>query len=218
MTAERSGSANRGGESPPPPRRTATCAPTIRRSQLPTSVRASRASSHAIFCTDTRGCFSTLGCGRRSPDAAIPCMGVPAPPARLGCLPDGDSGRGDGACSWHGAAVLQESKGGDGYEHSLTARFHSRLGPTIVRSVAMRINLIHIAPLLAAGAAAVAISAAPPAAAAPVPAEKICTESVSGSQCESAGDVEINNTPTTHFTPQYPMLGDDLLFHHGRRT
>jgi len=42
MTAERSGSANRGGESPPPPRRTATCAPTIRRSQLPTSVRASR--------------------------------------------------------------------------------------------------------------------------------------------------------------------------------
>ena len=39
----------------------------------------------------------------------------------------------------------------------------------------MRINLIHIAPLLAAGAAAVAISAAPPAAAAPVPAEKICT-------------------------------------------
>jgi hypothetical protein len=41
---------------------------------------------------------------------------------------------------------------------------------------------------------------------------------VSGSQCESAGNVEINNTPTTHFTPQYPMLGDDLLFHHGRRT
>jgi hypothetical protein len=82
----------------------------------------------------------------------------------------------------------------------------------------MRIKLTHIAPLLAAGAAAVAISAAPPAAADPIPAEKICTESVSGSQCESAGNVEINNTPTTHFTPQYPMLGDDLLFHHGRRT
>jgi len=76
----------------------------------------------------------------------------------------------------------------------------------------MRINLIHIAPLLAAGAAAVAISAAPPAAAAPIPAEKICTESVSGSQCESAGNVEINNTPTTHFTPQYPMLGDACCF------
>jgi len=82
----------------------------------------------------------------------------------------------------------------------------------------MRINLIHIAPLLAAGAAAVAISAAPPAAAAPTSADKICTQSASGSQCGSAGNVEINNTPTTHFTPQYPMLGDDLLFHHGRRT
>src|SRR6478609_11137646 len=114
-----------------------------------------------------------------------PRMGVPAPLAWLGCWPDGDRSCGDGACSWHGAAVLQESRGGDGHEHSRTARFHSRLGPTIVRSVAMRINLIHIAPLLAAGAAAVAISAAPPAAAATIPAEKICTESVSGSQCES---------------------------------
>jgi len=35
---------------------------------------------------------------------------------------------------------------------------------------------------------------------------------VSGSQCESAGNVEINNTPTTHFTPQYPMLGDACCF------
>ena len=82
----------------------------------------------------------------------------------------------------------------------------------------MRIKLTHIAPLLAAGAAAVAISAAPAAAAAPTPPHKTCTQSVAGSQCESAGNVEINNTPTTHFTPQYPMLGDDLLFHHGRRT
>ena len=80
----------------------------------------------------------------------------------------------------------------------------------------MRIKLTHIAPLLAAGAAAVAISAAPTAAAAPTPADKICTHSASGSQCGSAGNVEINNTPTTHFTPQYPMWADNFVFHHDR--
>ena len=82
----------------------------------------------------------------------------------------------------------------------------------------MRIKLTHVAPLLAAGAAAVAISAAPTAAAAPIPAHKTCMQSVSGSQCESDGNVEINNTPTTQFTPQYPEWAGDLLFHHGRRT
>jgi hypothetical protein len=81
----------------------------------------------------------------------------------------------------------------------------------------MRITLTHVAPLLAAGAAAVAISAAPTAAAAPTPAHKTCTQSVAGSQCESAGNVEINNTPTAEFTPQYPVWAD-FLFHHGRRT
>lgn len=80
----------------------------------------------------------------------------------------------------------------------------------------MRIKLTHIAPLLAAGATAVAISAAATAAAAPIPADKICTQSVSGSQCESEGNVEINDTPTTHFAPQYPWWAGDLLFHHGR--
>jgi hypothetical protein len=82
----------------------------------------------------------------------------------------------------------------------------------------MRIKLTHIASLLAAGAAAVAISAAPTAAAAPSPADKICTQSVSGSQCESAGNIEINDTPTTHFTPQYPMWAGDSRFHHGRHS
>ena len=82
----------------------------------------------------------------------------------------------------------------------------------------MRIKLTHIAPLLAAVAAAVAISAAPTAAAAPSPAHKACSQSVSGSQCASPGNVEINNAPTTHFTPQYPVWTGNLLFHHGRRT
>ena len=83
----------------------------------------------------------------------------------------------------------------------------------------MRIKLTHVAPLLAAGAAAVAISAAPTAAAAPTTAaHKTCTQSVSGSQCESAGNVEINNTPATDVTPQYPVWADGLLFHHRHRT
>ena len=80
----------------------------------------------------------------------------------------------------------------------------------------MRIKLTHIAPLLAAGAAAVAISAAPAGAAAPTPTHKACTQSVSGSLCESAGNVEINNTPTTQFAPQYPVWAGNLLFHRSR--
>jgi hypothetical protein len=76
----------------------------------------------------------------------------------------------------------------------------------------MRIKLTHVAPLLAAGAAAVAISAAPTAAAAPTPTHKTCTLSVAGSQCESAGNVEINNTLATQVTSQYWVS----LFHHGR--
>jgi hypothetical protein len=82
----------------------------------------------------------------------------------------------------------------------------------------MRIKLTHIAPLFTAGAAAVAIAAAPAATATPTPAHMTCTQNVSGSQCESAGDAEINNTPTTQFTPQYPVWAGSLLFHHGRHT
>ena len=81
----------------------------------------------------------------------------------------------------------------------------------------MRIKLTHVAPLLAA-AAAVAISAAPTAAAAPTPTQKTCIQIASGSQCASVGNVEINNTPTPAYTPQYPEWADSLLFHHGRRT
>jgi hypothetical protein len=47
--------------------------------------------------------------------------------------------------------------------------------------------------MLAAGAAAVAISAAPIASAASV--QQSCTSNASGSECESPGDVEINDSP-----------------------
>jgi hypothetical protein len=57
----------------------------------------------------------------------------------------------------------------------------------------MKIKLTYLTPLLAAGAAAVAISAAPIASAATT--QQSCNESVSGSVCESPGNVEINDTP-----------------------
>jgi hypothetical protein len=58
----------------------------------------------------------------------------------------------------------------------------------------MRIKLTYFTPLLAAGAAAVAISAAPIASAAST-TQQSCNESVSGSVCESPGNVEINDIP-----------------------
>jgi len=73
----------------------------------------------------------------------------------------------------------------------------------------MRIKLNYIAPLLAAGAAAVAITAAPIAAAAPAAAPHgACDAGVSGSICETPGNVEINDSPpAVNFDP----YGDDGL-------
>src|SRR6476620_1494219 len=60
----------------------------------------------------------------------------------------------------------------------------------------MGIKLNYIAPLLAAGAAAVAITAAPIAAAASAPAPHgACDAGVSGSICDTPGDVGINDSP-----------------------
>ena len=60
----------------------------------------------------------------------------------------------------------------------------------------MGIKLYDIAPLLAAGAAAVAITAAPIAAAASAPAPHgACDAGVSGSICDTPGDVGINDSP-----------------------
>jgi hypothetical protein len=59
----------------------------------------------------------------------------------------------------------------------------------------MRIKLTHVTPLLAAGVAAVAILAAPTAAAALTPLQKTCVATDAGSTCQSPGNVEINNAP-----------------------
>jgi hypothetical protein len=59
----------------------------------------------------------------------------------------------------------------------------------------MRVKFSYLTPLLAAGAAAVAISAAPIASAASTTQQQSCSDSVSGSVCESPGNVEINDSP-----------------------
>jgi hypothetical protein len=59
----------------------------------------------------------------------------------------------------------------------------------------MRIKLTYVTPLLAAGAAAVAILAAPTAAAAPTPLQQTCIATGAGTTCQSPGNVEITNTP-----------------------
>jgi hypothetical protein len=70
----------------------------------------------------------------------------------------------------------------------------------------VRIKVNYIAPLLAAGAAAVAITAAPIAAAAPAPAAAAahgaCDAGVSGSICDTPGAVGMNNSlPPVSFDP-----------------
>jgi hypothetical protein len=62
------------------------------------------------------------------------------------------------------------------------------------RSSTVRIKLNYIAPLLTAGAAAVAIAAAPIAAAAPTTGQS-CSASGAGTICQSPGNVQINDAP-----------------------
>jgi len=59
----------------------------------------------------------------------------------------------------------------------------------------MRVKLTYLMPMLAAGAAALAISAAPIASAASTSLQQSCTQTASGSECDSPGNVEINDTP-----------------------
>jgi hypothetical protein len=63
----------------------------------------------------------------------------------------------------------------------------------------MRIKVTCVTPLLAAGAAAIAIAAAPIAAAAPAvppgPVQQSCSASGSGTICQSPGNAQINDAP-----------------------
>jgi hypothetical protein len=83
----------------------------------------------------------------------------------------------------------------------------------------VRIKVNYIAPLLAAGAAAVAITAAPIAAAAAavpthVAAHGACDAGVSGSICDSPGTVGINNSPPP--VSYDPYGGEAFLLGYGR--
>ena len=70
----------------------------------------------------------------------------------------------------------------------------------------MRIKLTHVTPLLAAGAAAVAVLAAPTAAAAPTPLQQTCVATGAGTTCQSPGNVEITNPlPAVSFYPYGTM-------------
>ena len=74
----------------------------------------------------------------------------------------------------------------------------------------MRINLIHIAPLLAAGAAAVAISAAPTAAAAPIPARKYLHPERLGKPVRIGRQCRDQQHPDHPFHASIPNVGGRL--------
>jgi len=75
--------------------------------------------------------------------------------------------------------------------------------------------LTFVAPLLVAGAAVVAVTAAPIAAAAPAqapvnpPAQQSCATSGPGTVCQSPGNVQINNAPPP--VSFYPYGGEAFL-------
>jgi hypothetical protein len=95
---------------------------------------------------------------------------------------------------------------------------------TIERKCLMRIRMNYLTPLLAAGAAAAAIATAPAALAAPTgaanpaQAQESCVDLNSGSQCESPGNVQINDSPQGPIYPYYgyyPFYGGYYGDYHG---
>jgi hypothetical protein len=77
----------------------------------------------------------------------------------------------------------------------------------------MRIKFTFVPPLLAAGAAVVAVTAAPIAAAAPAPgnpsAQQSCATIGAGTICQSPGNVQINDAPPP--VSFYPYGGEAFL-------
>ena len=80
------------------------------------------------------------------------------------------------------------------------SELQSRLGLIHQGEPVMRIRTPYITTLLTAGAAAIAIAAAPMATAAlttaaPTPMQKSCSTASGGSECQSPGNVEIYDSP-----------------------
>ncbi|WP_202915134.1 MULTISPECIES: hypothetical protein [unclassified Mycolicibacterium] len=77
----------------------------------------------------------------------------------------------------------------------------------------MRIISGRLAPLFAVGAGAVAIAVAPIAAAAPAAtATPTCSSTGPGTECQTPGNVEINDSTPPDFNAQYPLFS---LFGYG---
>jgi type IV secretory pathway TrbL component len=82
----------------------------------------------------------------------------------------------------------------------------------------MSIKLNYIAPLLAAGAAAVAIVAAPAANAAVTGAiQAACSSATPGTSCVSAGNAQINDSLAPNFLSQDPIYSQWGPYSHGGR-
>ena len=77
-------------------------------------------------------------------------------------------------------------------------------------------KLRYIPTFVMAAAATAAIAAAPTAAAAPTPIRQTCTYvGAETTQCQSPGNVQINDSHQVQYPSQYPFWGNSLLFHHG---
>jgi hypothetical protein len=79
----------------------------------------------------------------------------------------------------------------------------------------MRIRTSYITTLLAGGVAALAIAAAPmataaPTTAAPTPMQQSCSATGGGSECQSPGNVEIQDSPPPVGFSPYGGYGPDL--------
>ncbi|HET6735873.1 hypothetical protein [Mycobacterium sp.] len=73
----------------------------------------------------------------------------------------------------------------------------------------------YISPLVM-GVAAAAIALAPAASAEPTGFAQTCTDlGASNTQCQTPGNVQINDSPQVQYAPQYPFYGNLLIFHHG---
>ena len=78
----------------------------------------------------------------------------------------------------------------------------------------MRIRINYITPVLAAGVAAVAVAAAPSAAA--TPDDQLCSDMGGSTQCQSAGNVQIYTTPQAVSATTTSTYGPFVGYHNGR--
>ena len=82
------------------------------------------------------------------------------------------------------------------------------------KGVIVRIGIGFIAPVLAAGAAAVAVAAAPSAAA--TPDGQLCSDMGGSTQCHRTGNVQIYTVPQAASATTTSTYGPFVGYHNGR--